>query len=422
MAKNNITIPLNIAGIRVLNTQIRQDSTIIIDVESEENGTHCRCCGKFIQKFHGLDRPILLRHLPILDRPVYLRIRPKRFLCQECDKHPTTTQTCDWYEAKSPHTKLYEQFILRELVNSTVTDVSLKQNLAEDAILGILERHISTEPNWQALENCHELGIDEISLKKGHKDFVTVLSCKDNTNKIKLIAILADRKKATVKAFLESIPAPLKPKITRICTDMYDGFINACHEALPEAEVVIDRFHLAKDYHACADNLRKKELKRLKTELSASEYDKIKHTMWPFRKAWDDLDADEQQRLQLLLSYSRDLKQAYFFREVLTWIFEKNLSKNKALTYLTLWEEWVRQSELECFDCFLTTLNRYRDEIGNYFIARESSGFVEGLNNKIKVLMRRCYGLFNLEHLRQRLRLDLEGYALFGHRDISLIL
>jgi transposase len=77
---------------------------------------------------------------------------------------------------------------------------------------------------------------------------------------------------------------------------------------------------------------------------------------------------------------------------------------------------------LDCFDSFLTTLNRYRDEIGNYFIERESSGFVDGFNNKIKVLMRLCYGLFNLKHLRQRLRLDLEGYVLFGCRDVSLIL
>ena len=421
MAKNNISIPLDIAGIRVLKTQIRPDNTIIIDVESEENGTHCRRCGKFIQKFHGLDRPILLRHLPILDRPVYLRLRPKRFLCQECDPHVTTTQTCDWYEPNSPHTKLFEQFILRELVNSTVADVSIKQNLGQDAILGMLKRFINTEPDWQALEDCSELGIDEIALKKGHKDFVTVLSCKNKANEIKLITILADRKKATVKAFLESIPAHLKPKIKRVCTDMYEGFVNASHEVLPDAAVVIDRFHVAKDYRSCADKLRKKELKRLKTELSNAEYDKIKHAMWPFRKAWDDLDADEKQRLQLLLDASPDLKQAYFFREVLTWIFEKNLSKNKALAYFSVWEDLVRQSELDCFDSFLVTLNRYRDEIGNYFLARESSGFVEGLNNKIKVLTRRCYGLFNLEHLQQRLRLDLEGYLLFGHRDVSSI-
>ena len=55
------------------------------------------------------------------------------------------------------------------------------------------------------------------------------------------------------------------------------------------------------------------------------------------------------------------------------------------------------------------------EEISNYFLARQNSGFVEGLNNKIKVLKRRCYGIFNLSHLFQRLSLDLEGYQRFAH-------
>ncbi len=54
------------------------------------------------------------------------------------------------------------------------------------------------------------------------------------------------------------------------------------------------------------------------------------------------------------------------------------------------------------------------EEITNYFVKRETSGFVEGLNNKIKVLKRRCYGIFNLGHLFQRVFLDLEGYRLFA--------
>ncbi|MHA2219756.1 MAG: transposase, partial [Candidatus Hodarchaeales archaeon] len=53
------------------------------------------------------------------------------------------------------------------------------------------------------------------------------------------------------------------------------------------------------------------------------------------------------------------------------------------------------------------------DEITNYFEARFNSGFVEGLNNKIKVIKRRCYGIFNIEHLFQRIHLDLEGYSVF---------
>ena len=70
--------------------------------------------------------------------------------------------------------------------------------------------------------------------------------------------------------------------------------------------------------------------------------------------------------------------------------------------------------EVYCFDGFLTTVANWREEITNYFLQRQNSGFVEGLNNKLKVLKRRCYGLDSVKTLFQRLRLDLEGYRLFG--------
>lgn len=416
MTTNNINIPLDIDGIRVLKTEISEDNNIIIEVESLEQGTHCHRCGQFIDKFHGHDRAILLRHLPILDRPVFLKIRPKRFYCPHCQKkHTTTTQTCDWYQANSPHTKAYEQFILRELINATVVDVSLKQNVGEDAILGIVDRHISTDVDWTALEDVRELGIDEIALKKGHKDYVTVISCRNHQAENKVLSILPDRDKATVKQFLASIPESLKPTIKRVCSDMYDGFINAVYEQLPEAVVVVDRFHVAEHYRKCADKARKRELKRLQEELSEEDYDHIKHCMWPFRKPWKKLNEEERQRLQTLFSYSVELRQAYIFREALTWIFEQNFTKPEALGYFDIWQELVREQEMVCFKPFLTTLKNWSDEISNYFLDRESSGFVEGLNNKLKVLKRRCYGILNIKHFKQRLHLDLEGYALFGH-------
>ena len=56
----------------------------------------------------------------------------------------------------------------------------------------------------------------------------------------------------------------------------------------------------------------------------------------------------------------------------------------------------VTKNKLNCFDRFLTTLNNHFEEITNYFTGRHTSGFVEGLNNKLKVLKRRCYGMTNL--------------------------
>ena len=78
------------------------------------------------------------------------------------------------------------------------------------------------------------------------------------------------------------------------------------------------------------------------------------------------------------------------------------------------WIKRVEASGLGCFDRFIGTLEKRMDEITNYFEERETSGFVEGFNTKVKVLKRRCYGIYDLGRLFQRLTLDLEGYRLFG--------
>jgi transposase len=74
----------------------------------------------------------------------------------------------------------------------------------------------------------------------------------------------------------------------------------------------------------------------------------------------------------------------------------------------------VRKSGLTCFDAFLETLDTWWESITAFFVGRVNSGFAEGLNNKLKVLKRRCYGLVNQQHWFQPIFLDLEGYRLFG--------
>jgi transposase len=195
---------------------------------------------------------------------------------------------------------------------------------------------------------------------------------------------------------------------------MYPGYINAAREVLSHVRIVIDRFHVAEQYRAAADTVRKQELKRLKRELPKADYQQLKGSLWAFRKNQADLSPDEQTVLARLLGYSSELAAAHRLREELTAILEQASSLAQAQAELRAWQERVRHSGLTCFDTFLNTLDHWWTEITNYFVHRNSSGFVEGLNNKIKVLKRRCYGLFNLEHLFQRIFLDLEGYRLFA--------
>jgi transposase len=245
-------------------------------------------------------------------------------------------------------------------------------------------------------------------------DFITVVSARLPDGELALLGVLAYRKKETVKAFLASIPSKLRGTIRTVCSDLYEGYLQAVHEVLPKARQVIDRFHVAKLYRQAADDLRKSELKRLRKTLSEADYRQLKGSLWAFRKHEDDLDPKERVILNRLFAHSPALEQAYTLREQLTAIFEQPPYKNDAKRALRAWEAQVTESGLTCFDGFLKTLHRYWEPITNYFVDLLTSGFVEGFNNKLKVLKRRCYGITNLGHLFQRIFLDLEGYRVFA--------
>lgn len=410
-----LQIPLDIPDVKIEKVDASTKKGFVITVISELKGTTCKCCGKPIDKFYGYNKEITLRHLPILEKPVWLKIKPKRYQCPYCDNGPTTTQTCSWYDSKSPHTKAYEQWLLRDLINSTITDVSMKRGIGEAAVEGIINRHIRQQVDWAEIKAIPLLGIDGIALKKGHKDFVVIVPAINGQGEKHILAVLPDRKKDTVKAFLAAIPEANKATIQRVCVDMYEGYSNAVYETLPKVAVIVDRFHVAKNYRGCADKARKQEMQALKKTLPDEKYAKLKGVMWAFRKRWVDLTEEQQVTLLMLFSHSPVLKQVYIFREVMTSIFNRPLTKTQAVIELNAWIKQVQEIGLNCFDSFVGTLQKWMDEISNYFIQRQSSGFVEGLNNKIKVIKRRCYGIYDLGRLFQHIWLDVEGRRLFGY-------
>lgn len=407
-------IPLDIPDVTIENTATNRHGDIVITVQSTIEGTACHQCGTRITKVYGYDREIIVRHLSILGKKTFIRIHPVRYQCQSCAGRPTTTQQCSWYHPRSSHTKFYEEHILLLVINSTVHDVCRKEQVGYEAIMGIIDRHIQSAIDWSTISRLDTLGIDEISLKKGHKDFVTIITGRVNT-KTFILGVLEDRKKATVKLFLSRRPHQLRKTIHAVCSDMYDGFIFAAKEVLgTKVNIIIDRFHVAKLYRKGLDTLRKQELHRLKHELSAEDYHTLHGVMWVLRKKAEDLTAEDQTTLQRLFIHSPQLEIAYKLCTSLTEICECHMTKRQAKQTRKRWRRQVQTSTVHCFDPFIKTLAQWLDEIANYFLARQTSGFVEGLNNKIKVLKRRCYGILNVKHLFQRIHLDLAGYALFS--------
>lgn len=412
--KETIQTLLNLPDIAIDRIVLGDGKTLRIYVHSTLDGTHCHCCGKPIDHAYGLGQEIQLRHFPFGEYQVMLVLRPKRYQCHFCTERPTTTQVLSWYTPRAAMTKAFEERMLLELVNSTLEDVSQKQDIGVDALQGILDRRVASDVDWDAIETLEVIGIDEIALKKGHRDFVVVVSAYVN-ERLCVIGLLADRTKATVERFFRSIPKRLRRTVRIVCSDLYQGFMGAAKAVFGKRVFICaDRFHVAKLYRDGLETLRKCELKRLRRLLSKEDLAELKNVHWILRHRYADLNADERRILNRLFAHSPQLKEAYHACEALTDIYESRLSKGQGKRKLRGWMRRVNNRNLHCFDRFLGTLTTHFEEITNYFVGRHTSGFVEGLNNKLKVIKRRCYGMTNFKHFYQRVYLDLNGYDQFG--------
>src|SRR6266850_7163144 len=393
---------------------------IEITVKSTVEGTLCHRCGKMTTQFYGEDREITVRHLPILGRKTFMHLRPKRSQGLHGDGSSTTTQTLSWYTPRSSFPKAYEKQIWLIMIQSTVQDTRVKEDIGYEAIMGSIDRSIAREIQREDVPRLEVIGLDEIALKKGHRDCVAIITGRMETATV-ILGVLPDRKKATVKTVLRSIPQRVRQTIHCVGTEMYEGFVHAAKEVLGKrVKIVIDRFHVAKLYRRGLDSLRKHACQRLQQALSEEAYGQLKGPMWALRKSEETLTDDEKDVLVCLFSHSPCLKMAYEFCHELTSIFDAKLSKREGKRQIWQWMKKVRASKLHCFDSFLTTGENWLDDIANYFIDRHTSGFVEGFNNKLKVVKRRCYGILNVTHLFQRIQLDLYGHSLFAMKIIEL--
>src|SRR5712671_315520 len=283
-------------------------------------------------------------HLPILGRKTFMHLRPKRYQCLHGDGNSTTTQTLSWYTQRSSFTKAYEKQILLSMVNSTVQDTSIKEDIGYEAIMGIIDRSIERKIQWEDVPRLEVIGLDEISLKKGHRDFVAIITGRMETETV-ILGVLPDRKKATVKTFLSSIPQRVRQTIHAVCTDMYEGFVNAAKEVFGKrVKIVIDRFHVSKRYRRGLDTLRKQELQRLKQKLSEEDYRQLKGALWALRKPEEKLTDEEKDVLVCLFAHSPSIQMAYDLCNGLTSIFDTKLSKSQGKRQLQQWMKKVRAS------------------------------------------------------------------------------
>jgi len=415
-SKTKFSIELGLDHVKVKKVERRKNGEYHIYVSCTATSTSCHKCGKVITKTHGQCKETVIEHMPILDDKVFIHVKWPRFFCTDCDDHPTTSFHPDWLNDTGDMTKSWENWCLRSLINSTVKDTAIKLETTEEKIQGIVNRNISTNFDWEKHKPTR-IGIDEIALRKGHGQYLTIISDISKGTRIKVITVLNGRTKEDVVPFLKTIPSQILLKSESICVDMGAGFLSSIKEVIDNDAifndiVTIDRFHVAKLVGKAVDDERKIITRELKKEHSDDDdtLDIIKNNMWPFRHHFDDLSPDQQTKLDALFALSPYLEKCYEFREELYLIFQSDYSKDTARSEIKNWclrAMECSQNGRKPFEAFIKTYDRFEENILNYFETRASSGPVEGLNNKIKMAKRRGFGFRNVLHFAQRLFLDI---------------
>ena len=352
----------------------------------------CSCCGTASEAIHE-EKERCVRHLDIWGKRTFLHFYSRRFMCEQCQK--TFTESLPFIEKFRRHTVAFERHIYERCKAGCRKKVAVKEKLSQATVKEILNRFARRIPERSSGLLTRVLGIDEISLKKRHKQFVLVIS---DISSRSVLAVLPDRRKDTLEKWLNKLTEEQRRAIKFVSIDMWAPYAQAVRTKLPKSRLTVDRFHVMKQLNERMGQMRRK----IQRALPEEEKDILKGMRWILVKNREDLSAKEEIRLTEVLARHTELRELYLLKEEFRCIFERVRNRDKALKFLKAWICKAQMTGNMFLLRFVGTLKNWWNEILNYFVERVTSGFVEGLNNSIRNIIRTAFGYRNFENFRLR--------------------
>lgn len=386
---------LGIAGLVVTMYALRregdQEVLHLWCVHKEEIAV-CPKCGSMSQTIHD-EEPRCVRHLDIWGKRTFLHLLSRRFNCEECDK--PFTEELPFVECYRRHTIKFEQSIYESCISSDKKSVARNSGLSQSTVKDIVNRIGSLKAKMSSIYLTRVLGIDEISLKKRHKQFVLIIT---DIEKKCILAILPDRDKESLKNWIDSLTKEQRRSIHYVSTDMWVPYSQAVKDKLPHSILVVDRFHVMKQLNRRITQLRSDIQKKASPEIALV----LKGSRWILVRNRCELSAKDESKLQEILTLCPELRTLYLLKEEFRSIFDKIQYREKARKFLSSWILKALYTGDKFLNKFVTTLKNWWEEILNYFIEGITNGFVEGLNGALRNIIRVAFGYRNFTNFKLR--------------------
>ncbi|MEX0744306.1 MAG: ISL3 family transposase [Phycisphaeraceae bacterium] len=348
--------------------------------------TLCGGCGRAHRGWY--DRRLRrTRDLSYGDVRIYLEFEVRRVQCKSCGNVKREQLA---FLADNPfYTKRFAHYVGRRCRSSSIKDIAQELNLDWDTVKSLEKQYMAAQLAKAGAPGPKAIGIDEISIRKGHTYRIVV---SDLLRERPIWFGGEDRSEASMGQFYDWLGEKKSRGIRLAVMDMWKPFRNATNARAPQAAVLFDKFHIMRHLGEALDQVRKHEYARL----SGKDRRFIKGQKYTLLSHRENLTLEGKRSLKLLLSANKRLNTAYLLKESFgsLWSYER---EPWARRFFENWRSSLKWQRLAPYEKFAEMIERHWDGIAAYCKPENkvSLGFVEGLNNKIRVIQRRAYGLLD---------------------------
>ena len=326
---------------------------------------------------------------------IYIRFEQRRVKCAGCGG--IKVESLDWLAKNPRYTKRFAHQVgklCREMSNKAVAEsMYLDKETVKDLDKLYMEELVKKYP----IVTPRVIGIDELSIRKGHTYRIIV----SDIERGRPIWIGGEgRKEEDLDRFFQVLGAKKSKRIELAVMDMWKAFRNSVENNIPKANILYDKFHILRHLSEAIDKVRRSEYRRVSQKDRAF----IKGQRYTLLSHRANLSTESKQALKKLLAANKRLNTAYILKEEFSQLWDYQ-SEAWARRFFENWKEQLKWQRLKPFEKFATMIDKHWDGIASYFLPanKVKLGFVEGLNNKVRVIQRRAYGFHDEEYLKLKI-------------------
>ena len=353
--------------------------------------TACGSCGRVRSGWYDR-KPRRVRDLPCGETRIYLEFDLRRVECRSCAG--VKQERLEWLADHPFYTKRFAFLIGRRCRTTSISDVA-KEHLLDWKTVKELEMQYMREQIKRAGKPRPKvIGVDEISIRRGHTYRIVV---SDLERRRPIWFGGKDRSEESMDEFFAFLGKKRSKKVRLAVMDMWKPFRKSTNKNVPGAAILFDKFHILRHLGEALDKVRKTEYGRLEGKkrkfIKGQKYALLSHRQ--------NLRGSARKNLKILLAANKRLNTAYMLKESFYQLWDYN-SETWARKFFENWRDQLKWQRLKPYEKFAEMIDKHWDGIAAYCKPENkvALGFVEGLNNKIRVFQRRAYGLRDEEYLR----------------------